>query len=122
MNMTNGMDYKNYNNLVYQSAQINNQGWSQMPNQGETQIQGLYQSEFVSMQGNNKDLNSSKSPWTTSEEHTFCERHEILGNKWVEIAKSLPGRNDNAVKNYFYSSIRKYIRKVAKGRISAEQK
>jgi hypothetical protein len=46
----------------------------------------------------------------------------VLGNKWVEIAKSLPGRNDNSVKNYFYSSIRKYIRKIAKGRISAEQK
>lgn len=46
----------------------------------------------------------------------------MLGNKWVEIAKSLSGRNDNSVKNYFYSSIRKYIRKIAKGRISAEQK
>lgn len=46
----------------------------------------------------------------------------MLGNKWVEIAKSLPGRNDNAVKNFFYSAVRKYIRKIAKGRISVEQK
>lgn len=113
-------DFKPYINMMYQNNQVNAQGWgqmpNQMPNQGENQIQNIFPQDY------NKDLNPSKSPWNTSEEHTFWERHEVLGNKWVEIAKSLPGRNDNAVKNYFYSSIRKYIRKIAKGRISAEQK
>ena len=120
--MYGGFDLKNLSNMIFQGAQMNNQNWSQMPNQGENQLQGVHQSDFVNMQGSNKELNTNKSPWTLSEEHIFCEKHEVLGNKWVEIAKSLSGRNDNAVKNYFYSSIRKYIRKIAKGRISAEQK
>ena len=121
-NIAGAMDFKSINNMLMQNAQMTNQTWNNMPNQGENQIQGIFQNDFMNVNNSNKDLNSSKSPWSTSEEHTFWERHEVLGNKWVEIAKSLPGRNDNAVKNYFYSSIRKYIRKIAKGRISAEQK
>lgn len=38
---------------------------------------------------------------------------ERLGNKWVEIAKCLPGRTENDVKNRAYCEMRKHKRKGA---------
>lgn len=35
-----------------------------------------------------------------------------MGNKWADIAKVLPGRTDNIVKNYFYSTLRRELRKL----------
>lgn len=35
-----------------------------------------------------------------------------MGNKWTAIAQFLPGRTDNNIKNYFYSMLRKSLRKV----------
>ena len=60
-------------------------------------------------------------PWTIQEEMIVCERHQMFGNKWAEIAKNLPLRDDSMVKNFFYSSIRKNMRKIVKGRISLDQ-
>ena len=60
---------------------------------------------------NHLDPNIVKKPWDIEEEKMMFEAHAHLGNKWADIAKMLPGRSDNCIKNHFYSTVRKYCRK-----------
>ncbi|KAA0149319.1 hypothetical protein FNF29_06024 [Cafeteria roenbergensis] len=60
----------------------------------------------------------SKLPWQPEEDSAIFRLRAKLGNKWVEIASHVPGRSDNAVKNRFYSTLRRIARHE---RISAKE-
>merc|ERR1719197_2359126 len=56
----------------------------------------------------------NKEDWTEEEDQLIMEQVQQVGTKWSAIAKKLPGRTDNAIKNRWNSMMRKNLRRQLK--------
>ena len=63
---------------------------------------------------NHVNPNLNKKPFTKEEEELISQLYHQWGPRWAEISKQLTGRSDNAVKNYWNTTMqRKYRRSMS---------
>ena len=63
---------------------------------------------------NHLDPSLNDGEWLLHEQDEVFRLAKIHGFRWSKISRFLPGRSENSIKNFFYSTSRKNIRRINK--------
>lgn len=57
-----------------------------------------------------------KDAWSEEEDKLLIAIHKEVGNKWSEIARRLPGRSENTIKNHWNATKRRQLSSKRRGK------
>ena len=83
-------------------------------------IQGRNGKQCRERWNNTLDPSLHHGHWTPAEDSLIFDRYYKEGPKWSLIAKEIPGRSENTIKNRFYSNVRKMLKNKKKGGSGSE--
>jgi len=90
---------KEEDNIITESVAAGNTEWSDVSKHLPGRIGEQIKERWVNV----LDPDVRKGVWTEAEMKILKDSQSELGNKWSDIAKRIPGRSENSVKNRWYN-------------------